>query len=131
MNTHGSKWIRPVKRLAIYLRDGLQCQWCQKGVEAGAQLTLDHARARDQGGTNNATNLFTACHRCNSQRQNRTVAQYAEALIGPRPHPRTEGLINAIRQTRRRSLAAPLAKARHLMLGRSIGEAIREAQNPS
>ena len=31
--TNGSKWIRPEKRMAIYLRDGLACVYCGEGVE--------------------------------------------------------------------------------------------------
>lgn len=77
---HGSKWIRKDKRLAIYLRDGLACCWCGAGVEEGVCLTLDHIAPRSQGGTNDVSNLITACKPCNSRRQDRSVVQYAFAV---------------------------------------------------
>ena len=39
---NGGKWIRPDKRLALYLRDGMACCWCGASVEEGEHLTLDH-----------------------------------------------------------------------------------------
>ena len=74
----GMNWIRPEKRLAIYLRDGLACCYCGESVENGAKLTLDHIIPHSQGGKNDAINLVTACHRCNSSRGDRTVYQFAE-----------------------------------------------------
>ena len=38
----GMNWLRPEKRLAIYIRDGLACAYCGEGIEDGATLTLDH-----------------------------------------------------------------------------------------
>lgn len=73
-------WIRPEKRLAIYLRDGLSCAYCGVAVEEGAQLTLDHLQPHSLGGTNDATNLVTCCHRCNSSRGNRQVEEFASAV---------------------------------------------------
>ena len=35
---NGSKWIRPDKRLAIYLRDGLACAWCGHALEDGERV---------------------------------------------------------------------------------------------
>ncbi|KKK72946.1 hypothetical protein LCGC14_2898780, partial [marine sediment metagenome] len=34
----GMNWIRPEKRLAIYLRDGLACCYCGATVEDGTKL---------------------------------------------------------------------------------------------
>jgi hypothetical protein len=76
----GSKWISRQKRLALYLRDGLACVWCGVGVEDGAALSLDHLTPHSQGGTNEATNLVTACARCNSSRGERSVEAFAEAV---------------------------------------------------
>ena len=78
----GSKWIRPNKRLAIYLRDGLACVYCGIAVEdadCGA-LTLDHVTPSSKGGDNENTNLVTACRRCNCARQDRSVRAFAEAV---------------------------------------------------
>jgi hypothetical protein len=79
-NWKGMNWIRQSSRLAIYLRDGLACVYCGHSVENGAQLTLDHVRPYDNGGTNKPTNLVTCCHRCNSSRGKRSVAVFAVAV---------------------------------------------------
>jgi len=78
----GMNWIRPVKRLAIYLRDGLACCYCGEGVEDGAKLTLDHLAPHSHGGTNHESNLVTACHRCNSSRGNRDWHEFADKVAG-------------------------------------------------
>jgi hypothetical protein len=75
----GMNWIRPVKRLAIYLRDGFACCYCGEGIEAGSRLTLDHVKPHSKGGVNHERNLVTACLRCNSARGNRSLASFAVA----------------------------------------------------
>ena len=76
-NEHGSKWIRPAKRQAIYNRDGRRCVYCRGRAgesidpcsRSGARyLTLDHLRPRALGGSHSATNLVTSCLTCNSIR---------------------------------------------------------------
>lgn len=79
-NWKGMNWIRQSSRLAVYLRDGLACCYCGDSVENGAQLTLDHVKPHDLGGTNEITNLVTCCHRCNCSRGKRTVASFAVAV---------------------------------------------------
>jgi hypothetical protein len=76
----GMNWIRQEKRLAIYLRDGCACVWCGAKVEEGAQLTLDHLRCHSAGGSNAASNLVTACKRCNDSRGARTVREFAKVV---------------------------------------------------
>lgn len=76
----GMNWIRQTSRLAIYLRDGLSCCYCGDSVENGVQLTLDHVKPYSKGGSNEASNLVTCCHRCNCSRGNRTVAKFAVAV---------------------------------------------------
>lgn len=73
-------WIRQEKRLAIYVRDGLACVYCGDSVENGAQLTLDHVLPYTDGGLNGAANLLTACHRCNSSRGARPLAEWVRAV---------------------------------------------------
>jgi hypothetical protein len=77
---NGSKWIRPEKRLAIYLRDGMACTYCGAAIEDGTQLSLDHVRPHSLGGGNDAKNLVTCCSRCNSSRGNRPVTEFAVAV---------------------------------------------------
>ena len=77
---HGMNWIRQEKRLAIYLRDGMECAYCGHAVEDGASLTLDHVVPRSQGGGNVACNLVTACMRCNTARGDRPVYDFCAAV---------------------------------------------------
>ena len=96
----GMNWIRPSKRLSLYLRDGLACCYCGNGIEDGAKLTLDHLRPYSSGGTNNPTNLITACCSCNSSRGKRSWKAFASARAA-----------RLIEQTRYRAFDVPAAKA--------------------
>jgi len=85
-NVSGSRWIRAEKRAAIYERDSWECVYCGRGPrdkrnmkQSQTILTLDHLTPRSQGGGNEARNLATACVKCNSARQDRSVADYAPA----------------------------------------------------
>jgi 5-methylcytosine-specific restriction endonuclease McrA len=101
-NKNGSKWIRPEKRLAIYIRDGFSCAYCGRDLRNAApeEVNLDHLLPRSAGGGNEATNLITACRSCNCSRQDKPWADYA-----------TGGAIDRIEQLRRAPLNLPLAKA--------------------
>lgn len=68
----GMNWISQEKRLAIYLRDGLACAYCGKGIEemgSKEHLTLDHIKPYIKGGSHKETNLVTCCNHCNSVRR--------------------------------------------------------------
>lgn len=78
-NRHGSKWIRPEKRKAIYRRDDHACVYCRAGVEDSI-LTLDHVHPRELGGTNHESNLVTACLTCNSMKRDLTLRQFLRYL---------------------------------------------------
>lgn len=106
----GSKWIRPERRLAIYARDGFCCAYCGMTAEEGAQLTLDHLLACELGGTNEASNLVTACLSCNSSKQDTTMRAWFEVL-------RDRGLDTAKIGPRIRRL---VAKALDMDLGRRL-----------
>jgi hypothetical protein len=86
---HGSKWIRPEKRLAIYLRDGFACAYCGRdlAVAGAAEVTLDHLVPRSEDGGHEAANLVTVCLSCNSSRGNKSWMDYAtggaiERIVG-------------------------------------------------
>lgn len=107
----GMNWLRPVKRLACYLRDGLACAYCGEGIEEGAKLTLDHLTPHSQGGTNHETNLVTACHRCNSRRGARDWKEFAGAVAEYLNHGvRAEEIVSHIKNTIQRKLDIPAAK---------------------
>lgn len=99
-NDHGSKWIRPAKRLAIYHRDGFACVYCGATVEAGAVLSLDHVRPRELGGGHQASNLVTACIPCNSARQELPMKRWLATLADKGRDP-VELAARVRRQTRR------------------------------
>lgn len=109
-------WIRPVKRLAIYLRDGLACAYCGEAVEGegGTELTLDHLRPLSAGGSNAATNLVTACRRCNCARHDRPWRAFAATVAAYLNGDATAEVIVA-RISRQRRRALDLVEARAVM----------------
>ncbi len=54
------------KRQRIFQLDHNECVYCG----SVHQLTLDHLIPRSRGGTDNPTNLVTACEACNRQKAN-------------------------------------------------------------
>lgn len=110
----GGQWIRPEKRLAIYLRDSLRCVYCCADLhDADPQdITLDHITAKSDGGTNDASNLITACRHCNCARQDAPLARYAG------PATRAD-----IRRLTRRSLRRYVVLAKALIAGETGDQA--------
>lgn len=106
-------WIRPAKRLAIYLRDGMACCWCGDSVENGAKLTLDHLRPYSKGGSHHETNLVTCCSRCNSSRGNRGQKAFSRIVASylNRNASHAAATMAHITITRRRKLDVAAAKA--------------------
>ncbi len=105
----GSKWIRPAKRLAIYIRDGFGCAYCGRDLKDAdpSELNLDHLVPRsvfraagDTSGMNDSTNLVTTCRSCNCQRGATPWVDYA-----------TGGAVDRIAQLRNAPLNVKLAKA--------------------
>lgn len=77
---NGGKWIAKKKRLAIYLRDGLACVYCRKRLEDGIKLQLDHFIRPQDGGSNMADNVVTACAFCNNSKSNNTIRQWYKRM---------------------------------------------------
>jgi 5-methylcytosine-specific restriction endonuclease McrA len=105
---NGSKWIRPEKRLALYLRDRFTCLYCLRDLHGAdpRDVTLDHLNCEHKAGQHHETNLVTACRSCNSSRQDTPLARFA----GPetRAH---------IRRNTRRSLKPYLKLAKAIIAG--------------
>lgn len=102
---HGSKWLRADKRLAINLRDGMQCAYCKQGLEDEVVLSLDHLIPRSHGGDNHQSNLITACRKCNSARGNRDWQQFAHDTATYLNHGVTgEMIVNYIIETTNKPL---------------------------
>lgn len=123
-------WIRQSTRLAIYLRDGLACVYCGRGVDDAERLTLDHVRPHSHGGTNDPGNLVTCCHRCNSARGARSVRTFAATVAAYLNHGVTADMIVAhVRRVRRRVL--PRAEARRLIQRRgSVARVLAHQEAP-
>lgn len=73
------QWIRTDKRLAIYLRDRFTCIYCLADLHGAepSDITLDHVICQADGGSNEETNLVTACRSCNCSRQDKPLARFA------------------------------------------------------
>jgi 5-methylcytosine-specific restriction endonuclease McrA len=79
-----ARWIRPERRLAIYIRDEFICGYCGTHLKNSPpeDVTLDHLVPRNPNvphgnGGNETTNLTTACRACNSSRGDRPWMDYA------------------------------------------------------
>jgi hypothetical protein len=111
-NWNGMNWIRQEKRLAIYMRDGLACAYCGDAVENGATLALDHVKPVAKGGCNDATNLVTACERCNASKGKRSLKAFAAAVAEYLDHGVTaESILVHVRKQLRVKLDTSAAKA--------------------
>lgn len=80
-NRSGYKGVccRPDLRLAIYLRDSFRCAYCCCDLHGAhpTDITLDHVVADSDGGTNEPSNLVTACRKCNCARQDKPLNRFA------------------------------------------------------
>lgn len=66
--------VAPLTNGNLFLRDGYRCGYCGRHrVELGRreQLTRDHLVPTSRGGTNDWTNVVTACSSCNHRKDNR------------------------------------------------------------
>ena len=102
------QWIRADKRLAIYLRDRFTCLYCLRDLHDAdpADITLDHLVCQADGGSNDESNLVTACRHCNCARQDQPLSRFAGKET--RAH---------IRRNTRRSLAPYRKLAKAIMAG--------------
>ena len=114
-NWQGMNWLRPVKRIAIYLRDGVRCAWCDAPLEAGTIFTLDHLKPHAKGGSNHESNLVTCCKHCNDSRGKRGQSAFAYAVATYVNHGLTrEDILGHIAITSRRSLKPFVVQAKAL-----------------
>jgi hypothetical protein len=121
------EWCRKDKRLAIHLRDGLACVWCGATLEDGMVFSLDHAKPKSKGGSNDGSNLISACLRCNSSRGSRSMAAFARAVAAYLNHGTTaKQILDHVKACLRRAVPRDEAKA---MLARrgSVAAAIKAA----
>jgi HNH endonuclease len=129
-NWQGMNWIRQEKRMAIYLRDGCACAWCGKGVEQGAQLSLDHIVAHSRGGSNNESNLVTSCMDCNRSRSARSAAKFADIIAAYLNHGiEGKAILANVRKLSKRSLKPYMTEAKELISRRGSAFAVLTERN--
>ncbi len=109
----GSKWIRPDRRLAIYLRDGHRCAYCGR---TETTMTLDHVVPCHLGGENGSDNLVTCCLSCNSSKRALTLRAFLAARRADGHD--TTGIARRIRRQTRKSLTSYRADAKALLAAR-------------
>lgn len=111
------RWIRVEKRLAIYLRDKFRCAYCSRDLTTAApgDVALDHLTPRSRGGSNDATNLTTACGKCNCKRGNAALPRFAG------------GRAVFIRKAAARSLAPYMDLARSIVAGKENLKTVQTA----
>ena len=63
------------KRLRIWLRDDKKCVFCSNPVSF-EKMTVDHLKAKSDGGTNHEHNLGTCCFECNQAKGSKTVLEF-------------------------------------------------------
>lgn len=66
-----SEWRRI--RQAVFERDNYTCQYCGK---CGGDLECDHIVPVSRGGTNDISNLVTACKECNRKKAAKTAEEW-------------------------------------------------------
>lgn len=117
---YGGSWVTDLRRLALYLRDGLACVWCLASVgDEGVRLSLDHVRPNLAGGGSGNRNLITCCSRCNSSRKARTVVEFATVIARRLADDTTAGQVVArVRCAVRRKVRTE--QARELIAARKI-----------
>ncbi|MBU6367695.1 MAG: HNH endonuclease [Gemmatimonadetes bacterium] len=85
------RFRRQVTNTFLFARDGYRCQYCGRAaveLKPREGLTRDHLIPLSRGGTNEWTNVVTACSPCNTRKANRLPAEIGmEPLARPtEPH---------------------------------------------
>ncbi len=81
------RFRRQVTNTFLFARDGYRCQYCDRSpldLRGRECLTRDHLVPLSRGGTNEWTNVVTACSTCNTRKGNRLPE---ECGMQPHTHP--------------------------------------------
>lgn len=68
-------WMKLRKQ--VFQRDDYTCRYCGK---RGGLLEADHVIPFSKGGSDDISNLVTACRRCNRQKRDKSVAEFEDWL---------------------------------------------------
>lgn len=72
------RFRRQVTNTFLFARDGYSCQFCGRSaleLKPRESLTRDHLVPLSRGGTNDWTNVVTACSPCNTRKGNRLPSE--------------------------------------------------------
>ena len=72
------KFRRQVTNTFLFARDGYRCQYCGRAsqeLKHREALTRDHLTPLSRGGTNEWTNVVTACSTCNLRKANKLPSE--------------------------------------------------------
>lgn len=72
------RFRRQVTNTFLFARDGYRCQYCgrpQNELRMRESLTRDHLIPLSRGGSNEWTNVVTACSACNTRKANRLPSE--------------------------------------------------------
>jgi 5-methylcytosine-specific restriction endonuclease McrA len=81
------RFRRQVTNTFLFARDNYRCQYCGRGtadLRPRESLTRDHLIPLSRGGTNEWTNVVTACSPCNTRKGNRMPEEIG---MHPLTHP--------------------------------------------
>ena len=112
------RFRRQVTNTFLFARDHYRCQYCgraQAELKPRESLTRDHLIPLSRGGTNDWTNVVTACSSCNTRKANRLPSEIGMHPLHAPVEPHFVHLSWAIRR-----LTAPQAKYIRLFYGPEV-----------
>jgi 5-methylcytosine-specific restriction endonuclease McrA len=77
---NSERYTPPLNNRTLFRRDANVCMYCAERFRA-SELTRDHVEPLSQGGTDNWTNVVTACRRCNNHKGGRRPEQANMQLV--------------------------------------------------
>jgi 5-methylcytosine-specific restriction endonuclease McrA len=114
--------IATVSRRAVFARDDYRCQYChrtQADLRHRECLTRDHLVPLSRGGTNDWTNVVTACSSCNTRKGNHLPEECGMLPLHSPHEPHFVHLAWAVRR-----LTAPQAKYIRMFYGKDALQAL-------
>ena len=82
INIVGNKRRTKIRKSQIFQRDFYRCGYCIKKFKPKF-LTLDHVMPKSRGGSNDPSNLVTACFPCNQKKADKTPEEANMRLVNP------------------------------------------------
>lgn len=95
------KFRRQVTNTFLFARDEYKCQYCGRPIQElkpREALTRDHLIPLSRGGTNEWTNVVTACSSCNTRKSNRLPSEIGMHPLHPPVEPHFVHLSWAVRR---------------------------------